>query len=76
MNARTPGVGPIRIAVAVVCFALSLFALRTAVRRMIAALAAWLAGGALFMAGLLFFVAGSWRLIRARLARRRQRPAA
>ncbi|MDA0365379.1 MAG: hypothetical protein O3B31_01530 [Chloroflexi bacterium] len=69
-------VAPVRLAIAAVCFVLSLMALRVAIRRLIRALAVWLLGGALFMAAILFLVAGSWRALRARLARRRPRPAA
>lgn len=64
---------PVRLAISAVCFVLSLIALRVAIRRMIGALIVWLLGGALFMAALLFFVAGSWRGLRARLASRRSR---
>jgi len=69
-------VGPLRLLIAVACFALSFVALRIAIRRLFVALATWLLGGALFMTGLLFLAAAGWRLIRAALARRRPRPAA
>jgi len=69
-------VAPVRLLVGALCLVVSLLSLRVAIRRLIGALIAWLLGGAFFMAALLFFVAGSWRALRARLVRRRRHPGA
>ncbi len=75
MNPRRASTTLVRLALAGVSFVLSLMALRAAFRRLIAALAAWVLGGVLFVTGILLVVSATWRVIRARIRyRRRPRP--
>ncbi len=62
-----------RVVLAVVAFVLSALALRSAIRRLFAAMAAWLLGGLFFVAGMFFLLSAGWRVVR-RLLRRRPRP--
>jgi hypothetical protein len=64
----------LRIALAVVSFVASLVALRTALRRLIGAMVAWLLAGMFFLAGTLLVLSATWRVLRDLLRRRRPRP--
>jgi hypothetical protein len=62
----------VRLALAGVSFVLSLLALRAAVRRLLAAMAAWVLGGFLFVTAMLLVLSATWRAVRARIRYRRR----
>lgn len=72
MNARRATSTLVRLALAGVSFVLSLMALRTALRRLIGAIAAWMLGGFLFVTALLLLLSAMWRALRARIRYRRK----
>jgi hypothetical protein len=72
MNPRRASSTLARLALAGVAFVLSLLALRTAFRRVLAAIAAWLFAGVLFCTGMLILLSATWRAVRARIRYRRR----